>query len=119
MVRSRAPIAPRSLGALVGRMKPGIGRLPLTYFEWVTAAALEHFARRGASPVILEVGLGGRLDAVNSVDARLALVTGIEREHTEFLGRWHLQVSVVRGLSRTFNWSGSPKCSRSQCPPVT
>ncbi len=82
-----APVTPRAFGALAGRVRGALeGRAPFTYFEWVTAMALAHFAARGAHPAILEVGLGGRLDAVNAADARLAVITEIEREHTEFLG---------------------------------
>jgi dihydrofolate synthase/folylpolyglutamate synthase len=82
------PIAPRAFGRLIGDLRGRISRRPpLTYFEWVTVAALEHFARARAAPAILEVGLGGRLDATNSVDARIAVVTEIEREHVEFLGK--------------------------------
>lgn len=81
------PIDPRAFGRLIGAARARIGpRPPLTYFEWLTAAALDHFARRQVRLVILEVGLGGRLDATNSVDAGLAVITQIEREHVEFLG---------------------------------
>jgi dihydrofolate synthase/folylpolyglutamate synthase len=81
------PIGARAFGALVGRTRALVGgRLPLTYFEWLTAAAVDHFARQRAHPVVLEVGLGGRLDSVNGVDAALAVVTEIEREHVEYLG---------------------------------
>jgi len=60
--------------------------IPLTYFEFGTLAALDLFARRGLDVVILEVGLGGRLDAVNIVDADAALITSIDIDHTEWLG---------------------------------
>jgi len=81
------PIAARAFARLAARARASLeGRAPFTYFEWVTAMALLHFADRGARPAILEVGLGGRLDAVNAADARLAVITEIEREHTEFLG---------------------------------
>ena len=58
----------------------------LTYFEFTTLAILHLFAARGLDAVILEVGLGGRLDAVNIVDADCAIVTSIDIDHTEFLG---------------------------------
>ncbi len=58
----------------------------LTYFEHTTLAAFDLFARSDASVWILEVGLGGRLDAVNTVDADVAVVTRIARDHAEFLG---------------------------------
>jgi len=59
---------------------------PLTYFEFGTLAALEIFAGAALDVVILEVGLGGRLDAVNILDPDVALVTSIGIDHTAWLG---------------------------------
>jgi dihydrofolate synthase/folylpolyglutamate synthase len=58
----------------------------LTYFEFGTLAALDIMAREQLDVALLEVGLGGRLDAVNIVDADLALITRIGIDHTEWLG---------------------------------
>ncbi len=58
----------------------------LTYFEFGTLAALDLFARARPDVVVLEVGLGGRLDAVNIVDGDIALVTAIGLDHVEWLG---------------------------------
>ncbi len=58
----------------------------LTYFEFGTLAALDIFYRQPLDVVILEVGLGGRLDAVNIVDADVALITSISLDHTDWLG---------------------------------
>lgn len=58
----------------------------LTYFEFTTLAILHLYASRGFDAVILEVGLGGRLDAVNVIDADCAVVTSIDIDHTEYLG---------------------------------
>lgn len=58
----------------------------LTYFEFGTLAALDIFSRSTLDAVILEVGLGGRLDAVNIVDPDVALVTSIGIDHTDWLG---------------------------------
>ena len=60
--------------------------VPLTYFEFGTLAALWIFARAAPDAVILEVGLGGRLDAVNLIDADVALITGIALDHQDWLG---------------------------------
>ena len=60
--------------------------LPLTYFEFGTLAALYVFSRQKPDVVLLEVGLGGRLDAVNIIDADLALVTSIALDHQDWLG---------------------------------
>jgi dihydrofolate synthase/folylpolyglutamate synthase len=60
--------------------------IPLTYFEFGTLAAIWLFARADLEAVILEVGLGGRLDAVNVLDADCAVLTSIGIDHVEFLG---------------------------------
>ena len=62
------------------------GTLPLTYFEYGTLAALWVFHQSQLDIALLEVGLGGRLDAVNSIDADVALITGIALDHMEWLG---------------------------------
>jgi dihydrofolate synthase/folylpolyglutamate synthase len=62
------------------------GATPLTYFEFGTLAALWLFREAGVQVQVLEVGLGGRLDAVNLVDADCALVTSIGLDHLEYLG---------------------------------
>jgi len=58
----------------------------LTYFEFGTAAALEIFRRREVHTAVLEVGLGGRLDAVNAVEPDAAVVTSVGLDHIEWLG---------------------------------
>ena len=62
------------------------GSVSLTYFEFGTLAALDIFAREGVDVAVLEVGLGGRLDAVNLLDADAALITSIGLDHTDWLG---------------------------------
>ncbi len=62
------------------------GDVSLTYFEFTTLAILKCFADAGLDAVILEVGLGGRLDAVNIVDADVAIVTSVDLDHMEYLG---------------------------------
>ena len=59
---------------------------PLTYFEFGTLAALWLFAQTGVEVAILEVGLGGRLDAVNIVDADVAVVVSVGTDHKDWLG---------------------------------
>jgi dihydrofolate synthase/folylpolyglutamate synthase len=59
---------------------------PLTYFEFSTLAALHVFAAARLDVLVLEVGLGGRLDAVNVVDAEAAVVTAIDIDHVDYLG---------------------------------
>src|SRR5690606_9128397 len=62
------------------------GDAPLTYFEFGTLAALEIFRRRKVDVAVLEVGLGGRLDAVNAVDPDVAVVVSVGLDHTDWLG---------------------------------
>lgn len=58
----------------------------LTYFEFTTLAILHLLSRSGLDAVVLEVGLGGRLDAVNVVDTDCAVITSIDLDHMDFLG---------------------------------
>jgi dihydrofolate synthase / folylpolyglutamate synthase len=62
------------------------GATSLSYFEFGTVAALEIFRRRGVEFAVLEVGLGGRLDAVNALDPDAAIVTSVALDHLEWLG---------------------------------
>jgi dihydrofolate synthase/folylpolyglutamate synthase len=62
------------------------GELTLSYFEASAVAAMLHFARAGADVAVLEVGMGGRLDAVNAYDADCALIVSIDLDHMEYLG---------------------------------
>jgi dihydrofolate synthase/folylpolyglutamate synthase len=62
------------------------GDVPLTYFEFTTLAILRLLAGAGLDLVILEVGLGGRLDAVNIIDADCVVITSIDIDHVEYLG---------------------------------
>ena len=60
--------------------------VPLTYFEFGTLAAFELFSRDNLDVAILEVGLGGRLDAVNLLDPHCAVLTSVGIDHVDFLG---------------------------------
>lgn len=62
------------------------GDIPLTYFEFATLASLVLFKKNNVDVVVLEVGLGGRLDAVNVVDADVAVITSIGIDHVDWLG---------------------------------
>lgn len=65
----------------------------ITFFEFSTALALMYFAEQKADPVILETGLGGRLDATNVIDPMISIITSISREHTAFLGPTLLHIT--------------------------
>ncbi|MFV2054988.1 MAG: folylpolyglutamate synthase/dihydrofolate synthase family protein [Thiohalomonadales bacterium] len=58
----------------------------ITYFEFATLAALDYFNTQKCDVLVLEVGLGGRLDAVNIVDPDVAIITNISLDHTDWLG---------------------------------
>lgn len=62
------------------------GEISLSYFEYTTLAALRLFAQSRLDAVVLEVGLGGRLDAVNIVDADCAIITSVDLDHMDYLG---------------------------------
>jgi dihydrofolate synthase/folylpolyglutamate synthase len=59
---------------------------PLTFFECSTAMAFEHFRRRGVQLAVIEVGMGGRLDATNVLTGALSVITRIDMDHTAYLG---------------------------------
>jgi dihydrofolate synthase/folylpolyglutamate synthase len=66
--------------------KEGKGR-QCTYFEATTAVAFDHFRKVGVDMAVIEVGLGGRLDATNIIDPLLSIITNISLEHTDVLGK--------------------------------
>lgn len=88
--------------------------ISLTYFEFSTLAILDQMARAHLDVAILEVGLGGRLDAVNIIDPDCAVITSIDLDHMEFLG--HDREAIGRekaGIMRT----GRPVIVSDPMPP--
>ncbi len=86
-------IDPGQLIELVDQVRPVIEKIsedpalgPLSEFEVVTVLALAYFARQRADLVVLEVGLGGRLDATNVVTPLMSIITNVSLEHTDVLG---------------------------------
>jgi dihydrofolate synthase/folylpolyglutamate synthase len=75
-----------TLAASFGRVEAARGTTALTYFEFATLAALAVFAEAKVEAAVLEVGLGGRLDAVNIIDADCAIVASVDLDHQTFLG---------------------------------
>ncbi len=75
-----------TIAALATELKPLILDLQLSYFEATTALAFEAFAREGVQIAVIEVGMGGRLDATNVLVPALAVITGIQLDHTKSLG---------------------------------
>ena len=88
-------IPPAAFSRLVAEVRPLVARLDreaeslgrLTTFELATVLAVLYFARAGTEWAVLEVGLGGRLDATNVVSPEVAAITSISYDHTEILGR--------------------------------
>ncbi|MDI1303191.1 MAG: bifunctional tetrahydrofolate synthase/dihydrofolate synthase [bacterium] len=70
--------------------------ISLTYFEFTTLAALVLFREAALDIAVLEVGLGGRLDAVNLVDADVAVVTSIGIDHVEYLGDTREKIAIEK-----------------------
>ena len=88
----------------------------LTYFEFGTLAAMWHFMRCKVDCAVLEVGLGGRLDAVNLWDADCSIVTSIGLDHTEYLGDTREAIAVEKaGVYR----GGRPAVCVDRHPPHT
>lgn len=85
-------------------LREGAGDEPNTYFELATAAGFAFFAEQAVSAGVLEVGLGGRLDATNVVDAEVCVVTSIGRDHTEHLGE------EIDGIAREKLAIAGPGC---------
>ena len=80
-------VSDKELIAAFERVESTRGELPLSYFEFTTLTALQIFKQYSLDFLILEIGLGGRLDAVNLVDADLAILSSISLEHTQILGK--------------------------------
>jgi len=75
-----------SIVAAFERIDAARGDTPITYFEYATLAALQIFERAGLDLALLEVGLGGRLDATNLIDADVAVITTVDLDHMDYLG---------------------------------
>ena len=97
----RARVAGEIVGdeALVGQIEEverARGATSLTYFEFTTLAILRLFMAERLDAVVLEVGLGGRLDATNVVDADCAIVTSVDIDHVEYLGPTREQIGYEK-----------------------
>lgn len=84
--------------SLLNELKPAIAATAgITWFEILTAVAFLHFAREGIDVAVLEVGLGGRLDATNVVTPLAAVITSLSIDHTKFLGDTLSQIAYEKG----------------------
>lgn len=64
-----------------------------TYFELTTATAFAHFANEAVDAAVVEVGMGGRLDATNVLESEVAVLTGVSIDHAEYLGTTELEIA--------------------------
>ena len=96
------------------RIEAARGETSLTFFEFNTLAAVDIFIREAVDVMVLEVGLGGRLDAVNIFDADVAVVTNVDLDHQSYLGDTIEQVAFEKaGVFR----SGKPAICGQNPPP--
>jgi dihydrofolate synthase/folylpolyglutamate synthase len=107
-------LAPTSLICAFERIADALGPDTLTFFEFNTLAALLLFETAAPDAVILEVGMGGRLDAVNIVDADVAIVASVGIDHAEWLGA-DLE-SIAREKAGIFR-AGRPAVVGGSLPP--
>ncbi|MFN7137413.1 MAG: bifunctional tetrahydrofolate synthase/dihydrofolate synthase [Thermomonas sp.] len=92
-----------ALAAGFAAVEAARGDVPLTYFEYATLCALWLFQRAGLDLAVLEVGLGGRLDAVNLVDADAAVITTVDLDHQDWLGHDTEAIGFEKaGIARPF-----------------
>jgi dihydrofolate synthase/folylpolyglutamate synthase len=83
---------------LMQRMRSAINEIPgITWFEVVTAVAFLYFAQQEIDVAVLEVGLGGRLDATNVVTPLVSVITSLSYDHTEFLGNTLSEIAGEKG----------------------
>ena len=84
---NRQPVSHERLVELVEQLKPEVGKIErLTTFELTTAAAFLYFAQEKVDIAVIEVGLGGRLDATNVVDPLVSVITSLSLDHMNVLG---------------------------------
>src|SRR5918999_844338 len=96
------PIAPDEFAAAIARVLPAIDRVasevgPPTEFEALTAAAIGELAARRVDLAVVEVGMGGRLDATNVLDLGVAAITNVQRDHERYLGRTLTAIGGEKG----------------------
>jgi dihydrofolate synthase/folylpolyglutamate synthase len=90
------------LCASFAQIEQARGDTPLTYFEFGTLAAMQCFIEHKVEVAILEVGLGGRLDAVNVFDSDCAVVVSVDIDHTDYLGETREEIAFEKaGIFRS------------------
>jgi dihydrofolate synthase/folylpolyglutamate synthase len=117
-------IPPAELAALVAAIKPEVAAVneraaygQLTTFEVLTALGFVYFRHKGVAASVLEVGLGGRLDATNVVRPEVSVITAISRDHTEVLGDTIAAIArekagIIKSGGRVVSGPQSPEAAR-------
>ncbi|HZS80950.1 MAG TPA: bifunctional tetrahydrofolate synthase/dihydrofolate synthase [Herbaspirillum sp.] len=90
------PVSDAALIAVFEAVEAVRGDISLTYFEFTTLAIMKLLADARLDVVILEVGLGGRLDAVNVIDADVGIITSIDIDHTGYLGSTREEIGLEK-----------------------
>lgn len=99
---NQVPIEDTALCQAFAAVDKARGDIALTYFEVGTLAAMWHFAQCDIDIAILEVGMGGRLDAVNAFDPDCSIVTSVDLDHTAYLGDTREAIGFEKaGIYRT------------------
>jgi len=106
------PITHDELAELVEEIKPAVARVPhLTTFELTTALGFLYFARRQVNVAVIEVGLGGRLDATNVITPHVSVITSLSYDHTMVLGE---TLTLIAGEKAGIIKQGVPVVSAPQ-----
>ena len=93
---AKQPVSDAELCASFAQIEQVRGDVSLTYFEFGTLAAMQCFVEHKVDVAILEVGLGGRLDAVNVFDADCSVVASVDIDHTDYLGDTREQIAFEK-----------------------
>ena len=107
------PISEEAFTRTMAEMEPQLRRLKPTYFETMTAAAFLHFANTGVEAAVIEVGLGGRLDATNVILPAACAITTIDYDHMDKLGH---TLTAIAGEKAGIIKAGVPVVSSPQAP---
>ena len=110
------PVTDAELCTAFERIEAARGSVRLTYFEYGTIAAFDLFHAGEIDIAVLEVGMGGRLDAVNAIDADAAIVTSVDIDHTSWLG--HTREAIGREKAGIFRRGRPAICSDPDPPRI-
>lgn len=136
---NREEVPDAFIEGFVGQLRPEIEKHKATFFEATTALAFQYFADRKVDIVIIETGLGGRLDATNVVLPVFSVITSIDKDHTDRLGKslvkiafekagiikperpvvvGNLKSAAFRVVAETAERKGAPLTAAAECAPV-